>query len=136
MTRLAPIVALLVLSSCTVLKAIFTPSEIGTIDQCLAAELQPAITMVMSAVATNAFKPATSATAAALDDLAAAAPDGEAAVDCALESIAMVGRQTLDGGGGAVVFDSVSQSRVDANLEAYEQRHRRIAVIAVSSASK
>lgn len=143
MKRFAILPVLLCLTSCAFFKSVFSSSEVATIDQCLDSQLQPAISALFSRVLALAVQPATSATSAALDALAAEVPQGEAAVGCILKSIAMAGRQALDGGtlAGVIanadatraptVLDPVSQSNVDANVEAYEVRHHRISVLPV-----
>ena len=146
MKRFTLLPVLLCLTSCAFLKSVFSPAEVAAIDQCLDSQLQPAISALFSRVMALAVQPATSATAAALDAIAAEVPQGEAAVGCILKSIAIAGRQALDGGTiegvitGATasrhvtVLDPVSQSNADANVEAYEIRHRRIAVLPTQAA--
>lgn len=148
MKRFALLALLLTSTSCTFLRALFSPSTIATIDQCGEAELQPAINSLFTQVLKFALQPATSATAVALDALAATLPEGEAAVGCILRAISAAGRVVLDGGSianviasgnmraGALMLDPATQSNIDANLEAYEARHKRIAVLPVPPAVK
>ena len=144
MKRFALLLSFVVpLTSCAFFKAVFSPGEIATIDQCADAQLQPTISALFTQALALAMTPPTSATAAALDALAASIPEGEAAIGCILKSIATAGRQALDGGTiasvitgatavrAATVLDPVSQSNVDGNLEAFETRHKRLSVLPV-----
>lgn len=149
MKRIALLAALVLpLNGCSFLHAVFSPGEIATIDQCANAELQPEISTLFTQVMKLAIQPATSATAALLDALAASVPNGEAAVGCILKSIAVAEQQALDGGTLAgviasadaahptVILDPPSKANAQANALAYETRHKRIAVVSAPDAGK
>ena len=122
--------SLLTLTSCTTMRSIFTPSEVATLEACGTAELAPAIAAIGGKVEASGGIAEPITAAGALEDLAAALPEGVIAVDCSLKSLVAAGEAAAQVDGGAL-YDLTHLAAMERNLRAFEAKHLKIGMLPV-----